>query len=267
MDAEELARLVKELRGVADLCSPAGPLRYGVLSGDAKHLANTFLAVAYGGDRGEMVAFSAMVALDVILDGRPARVVHAGLSMVDPRFRSRGLCAGLTAAPALLAFVRNRLAPVWFTNVTQVPAVAGVFGQALADVHPTPDRRTCPPAAHAAIVAEVMQYHRAAFGVGEDADFDASAFVIRNAYTGGSDGLKKSYAECAAHRDPRFNAWFREVLDYDRGDDVIQVGRMSLADWAKLLLRLVPMRRWGPKGVRTAPARPAGLVPQRGAHA
>ncbi len=263
---EDLARLVDDLRGVADRCSPAGQLRYGVLSGDPARLANALLAVAYGGARGEMIAFSAMVVLDVTLEGRPARVVHAGLAMVDPGHRSRGLCLALTAAPALLAFVRNRLAPLWFTNVTQVPAVVGVFGNALADVYPTPERRSGPPAAHAAIVAEVMKHHRAAFGVGEDADFDASTFVIRNAYTGGSDCLKKTYAECAAHRDVRFNSWLREALDYERGDDVIQVGRMALSHWGRLFLRLVPTRR------RSSPAprspmrgRPAALAPQGGA--
>lgn len=267
LGAEDLDRLVEELRSVADRCSPAGPLRYGVLSGDPARLANALLTVASGGERGEVVAFSAMVVLDVTLDGRPARVVHAGLTMVDPNFRSRGLCVALTAAPALLAFVRNRLAPLWFTNVTQVPAVAGVFGNALADVYPTPERRSGPPSAHAAIVAEVMKHHRAAFGVGEDADFDASSFVIRNAYTGGSDSLKKTYAECAEHRDVRFNRWLRDALDYERGDDVIQVGRMSLSDWGKLFLRLVPKPQRSSRPRSPTRDRRALLAPQGGARA
>jgi hypothetical protein len=248
-----LGRLVADLQGVADRCVPDGPLRYGVLSGERERLADALLAVAYRRDSGEAVGFSAMVGLEIDLDGRRTRVVHAGLAMVDRSLRSCGLCVALTAAPGVLAFLRNRFAPLWFTNVTQVPAVAGVFTKALADVFPTPDHRVAPSAKHAALVGEVMRRHRAAFGVGEEADFDERSFVIRNAYTGGSDSLKKSFAQCAKHRDQRFNAWFGEVLDYQRGDDVIQAGRMSLAQWGRLLVRLargtlMPARRSATRG-------------------
>lgn len=238
LEDAQLGRLVADLRAVADRCVPEGQLRYGVLSGDRERLANAILAVAYRRDTGEAVGFSAMVGLEILLENRPTRVVHAGLVLVDPTLRSRGLCVVLTAAPGVLAFLRNGLAPLWFTNVTQVPAVAGVFTKALADVFPTPDHRAAPSSKHAALVGEVMQHHRAAFGVGEEADFNERSFVIRNAYTGGSDFLKKTFAQCSKHRDDRFNAWLRDVLDYERGDDVIQVGRMSVAQWGRLLLRL-----------------------------
>ncbi len=248
LEDAEFGSLVADLQGVADRCVPDGPLRYGVLAGDRERLADALLAVAYRRDNGEAVGFSAMVGLEILLDGRPTRVVHAGLAMVDRSLRSGGLCVALTAAPGLLAFLRNRFAPLWFTNVTQVPAVAGVFTKALGDVFPTPEHRTAPSSKHAALVGEVMRHHRAAFGVGEEADFDENSFVIRNAYTGGSDSLKKAFAQCAQHRDARFNAWLGEVLDYQRGDDVIQAGRMSLAQWGRLVLRLargtlMPARR------------------------
>ena len=235
----ELTSLVEDLRGVADRCVGAGRLRYGVLSGERERLADTVLAAVYRRDTGEMVGFNAMLILDFTLDGRPARVIHAGLCLVDPDLRSRGLCVALTAAPALVSFVRNRCAPLWFTNVTQVPAAAGVFSAALEDVFPAPDRSERPSPAHQHVVREVVARHRAAFGVGNDAVLDEDAFVIRNAYTGGSDWLKKSFAECTKHRDARFNTWCSELLDYERGDDVIQVGRMSVRQWLRLGLRLL----------------------------
>ena len=249
LDDGELTRLVAGLRGVADRCVPGAGLRYGVLSGERERLAGALLAIVYGhGDA--MIGFSAMALLEVMVEGRPTRVVHAGLAMVDPASRNGGLCALLSAAAALFAFVRNRLAPLWFTNVTQVPAVAGVFTTALADVFPTPERRSDAPAGHAVIAAEIMKHHRGAFGVGEEADFDVGAFVIRNAYTGGSDDLKKSYAACAKHRDARFNTWLRQSLDYDRGDDVLQVGRMSVEDSLKLLVRFVTKGVRAPRAAR-----------------
>jgi hypothetical protein len=245
LGSEELERLVSDLRSVADRCVADGRLRYGVLSGARHLLADTMLAAIYRGDTGEMVGFNAMIALEVSIDGAPMRVVHAGLCLVDPMHRSRGLCVALTAAPAILAFVRNRFRPLWFTNVTQVPAAAGVFAAALEDVFPTPGRTTTPSATHRRILAELLGRHRGAFGVGADADPDAEAFVIRNAYTGGSDWLRKSFADCAKHRDERFNAWCRALLDYERGDDVVQVGRMTVRQWARLVGRLLMSLRRG----------------------
>jgi len=87
-----------------------------------------------------------------------------------------------------------------------------------------------------------MSRHRAAFGVGPDAEFDPPRFVIGNSYTGGSDDLKKSFARCAKHRDDRFNTLCHELLDYDRGDDLIQVGRMTCLQWARLILRFARSR-------------------------
>jgi hypothetical protein len=257
----ELASLVEGLRGVADRCVGVGRLRYGVLSGERERLADAVVAGVYRRATGEMVGFNAMVVLDVTLEGRPERVVHTGLCLVDPDLRSRGLCVALTAAPALLSFLRNRCAPLWFTNVTQVPAAAGVFGTALEDVFPAPGRAARPSPDHARIVSEVVARHRAAFGVGDDAVLDEEAFVIRNAYTGGSDWLKKGFADCAQHRDARFNAWCAELLDYERGDDVIQVGRMSGRQWLRVALRLFrelrPRRPLPPRTVRPAWSVPA----------
>ena len=38
-----------------------------------------------------------------------------------------------------------------------------------------------------------MRRHRAVFGVGDEAGFDEARFVITDAYTGGSDALKKTF--------------------------------------------------------------------------
>jgi hypothetical protein len=266
MGDSELSALVDGLRAVADRGVTGGKLRYGILSGDRSLLADALIAVVSRRDTGEVVGFNAMLALDVQVDGRPVRVVHAGLCMVDPTLRSKGLCLAMTAAPALLAFVRNRFRSLWFTNVTQVPAVAGVFTTALADVHPAPGRTAPPSPAHTTVVREMVANHRAAFGVGDDAELDAERSVIRNAYTGGSDWLKKSFDECPRHRDVRYNAWCRELLDYERGDDVIQAGRMTLVQWAKVVVRFVRSftRRRRP-ATRRAP-NPCIDLSTRGAH-
>ncbi len=257
LEPPRLEELLRDLRGVADRCVGPGLLRYGLLSGDPKRLADAVVAALYRRDSGEMLAFNAMVALEVELSGSAARIVHTGLCLIDESLRSRGLCVALTAAPAILAYVRNGFRPLWFTNVTQVPAATGVFATALEDVYPAPGRAGPPSAEHREIVASIVGRHRAAFGVGDDADLDERAFVIRNSYTGGSDALKKDLVDCAKHRDERYNAWCATLLDYERGDDVIQVGRMTGRQWARVLLRL--LRGVRPRRSRYPARRPAWL--------
>jgi hypothetical protein len=226
LDAGALESLVAEMRDVADRCLPGGRLRYGVLSGRLERLERAVIAVVY--DRRRVVGFSAMSWLVVEVGGRPETVLHAGLCMVVPGARRSGLSGILCSAPALLAFARNRFTPLWVTNVTQVPAVAGLFQSAAGDVYPAPGCSESPPARHAHIAQAVMARERHVFGVGDDAEFDAERFVIRNAYTGGSDELKKSWARADKHRDPRVNELCRDLLDYERGDDLLQVGRLNV---------------------------------------
>jgi hypothetical protein len=265
LDRKELERLVADLRAVADRCVPGGKLRYGVLSGDPMCLENAVVAVVYDRRTGHAVGFNAMALLDVELGGRPARVLHAGLCMIDQRYRNRGLCWALTIAPAVMAFLRNGLRPLWVTNVTQVPAVAGVFAAAIADVYPRPGVDRAPSGTHTQVVTAVVRDHRAAFGVGDDAELDTGRFVIRNAYTGGSDDLKKTFEESAKHRDERFNSLCRDLLDYERGDDLIQVGRMTCLHWGRLIVRFARGFGLRARGVADAPRRGAAapLTPRR----
>jgi hypothetical protein len=85
-----------------------------------------------------------------------------------------------------------------------------------------------------------MRHHRAVFGVGDDAGFDEARFVISDAYTGGSDALKKTFETAPKHRDEQYNSFCARELDYSRGDDVLQLGRIDLAGARRYLLSEVP---------------------------
>jgi hypothetical protein len=143
---------------------------------------------------------------------------------------------GLTC---FLIFFRRQFRPVWVSNVTQVPAVVGMVSEMFSDVWPSPrqGRRTLN---HVLLAREIMASQRHVFGVGEDAGFDEDRFVIADAYTGGSDDLKKTWEAAPKHRNERYNAFCEEVLDYSRGDDVLQLGRMDLSAMRTYLTREVP---------------------------
>jgi len=240
MAQAELDLLCADLRLVASKTLAAGGLNYGVFSGDRARLEATIITLVRRSD-GTPVAFNALAVMEVAMEPRPVEVLHLGLVMVDPDERSKSLSWVLYGLTCFLIFFRRQFRPVWISNVTQVPAVVGMVSEMFSDVWPRPEpageRRTL---THLLLARRIMEGHRHVFGVGAEAGFDEARFVITDAYTGGSDDLKKTWEAAPKHRDDRYNAFCAQMLDYGRGDDLIQLGRMDLSAIRKYLSREVP---------------------------
>jgi hypothetical protein len=241
MDDAALGALTADLRSIAARTLADGALTYGVFSGDRGRLAETIVTLVRRRD-GTPVAFNALAIMTLDAKPAPVEVLHLGLVMVDPSLRSRNLSFLLYGLTCFLVVLRRQFRPVWVSNVTQVPAVVGMVTTMFSDVWPAPHGRGAPrrTLAHLILARQIMAAHRHVFGVGPDAGFDENRFVITNAYTGGSDDLKKTFTEAPHHRDEAFNAFCAAELDYDRGDDVLQLGRMDLPAVRRYLAREVP---------------------------
>jgi hypothetical protein len=237
---EQLDELVSQLRAVAAKTLPAGSLTYGIFSGEREKLSRAIVTLIYEEATGRPIAFNALSVMDVELDGEREQVTHLGLVMVDPDVQGQGLSWVLYGLTTLVLFARDGLRPKWISNVTQVPAVFGMVCETFSDVFPSPLPAARQNFAHLQLARGIMRLHRAVFGVGDEASFDETRFVITDAYTGGSDALKKSYDVAPKHRDEQYNAFCARELDYARGDDVLQLGRIDLAGARRYLLREVP---------------------------
>ena len=239
MPAEDFAPLLAGMREVTRR-GIGEDLHYGVLSGDPERLRNAVITLLYDRATGAMVAFNALSYMSISLRGQDIQAVHLGLVMVDPGYRAKGLSWVLYGLTSMLIFVRRGLRPLWISNVTQVPAIIGKVAESFVTAYPnpfTPSRRTFD---HLCVAREIMRKHRAVFGVGPEAGFDEEHFVITNAYTGGSDNLKKKFADAPKHRDARANELCERELDYHRGDDFLQVARFDQPAALRYLLRDVP---------------------------
>ncbi|MDX8349460.1 hypothetical protein SLH49_15865 [Cognatiyoonia sp. IB215446] len=238
MSPGDLEKLSAALRQIAAQTLDAGSLTYGVFSGDKARMEAVIITLVSRRD-GTSVAFNALAVMDVDTAPQPTEVLHLGLVMVDPDERSKNLSWVLYGLTCFLIFVRRQFRPIWISNVTQVPAVVGMVSEMFSDVWPRPagGRRTLN---HLLLARQIMAHHRQVFGVGDDAGFDEARFVITEAYTGGSDNLKKTWAQAPKHRDESYNAYCAVTLDYDRGDDVLQLGQMDLAAMRTYLAREVP---------------------------
>ncbi len=238
----ELQALLKDIRTVALKSLPDGDLAYGVLAGDRETLSKSIVTVLYDRETKEPVAFNALAVIEVTLHGRPVEVLHMGLVMVDPAVRSKGFAWVLYGLTCLVLFFRNQMRPLWLSNVTQVPAIVGMVAESFSDVYPSPEPGARQSFEHLLLARQIMARHRHVFGVGVDAVFDERRSVITDAYTGGSDDLKKTYEEAPKHRNDRYNLFCAEQLDYTRGDDVLQLCQMTTATARRYVLKNVPRR-------------------------
>ncbi len=238
MDEAALAGLTNDLRQIAGKTLATGSLTYGVFSGDRTRMEATIITLVSRRD-GTPVAFNALAIMELDTLPEPTQVLHLGLVMVDPEAQSGGLSWVLYGLTCFLLFVRNQFRPLWISNVTQVPAVVGMVSLMFSEVWPKPQaqRRRLN---HVLLARRIMAGHRSVFGVGPEAGFDEARFVITNAYTGGSDDLKKTWEQAPKHRDAMFNDFCAAQLDYERGDDLLQLGRMDLPAIRRYLTREVP---------------------------
>lgn len=242
MERGEIDALLADMRMVAAKTVTQDELDYGVLTGDADRLAASIVTILHDRATGAPIAFNALAVMDMELLGRPASVVHMGLVMVDPDVRSRGFSWVLYGLTCLVLFARNQMRPIWFSNVTQVPAIVGMVSETFDNVFPQPDPQARRSFEHLLLARAIMARHRHVFGVGAEARFDERRFVIEDAYTGGSDGLKKTFEQAPRHRDEAVNAFCARELDYARGDDVLQLCQMTLDVARRFVLRDVPRR-------------------------
>lgn len=227
MSPDEVDRLVADLRTVVRASIPTGSLDYGAASGDPGRLDASIITLVYDRD-GKPVAFNALALMPVELRGQEIEVLHLGLVMIDPNHRASGLSGILYGLTSFLLFARRRMRPLWISNVTQVPAVFGMVAESFDSVFPAPDPRARQRYDHLHLARQIMAHHRHVFGVGDDAVLDERRGVIMNAYTGGSDNLKKKFEDAPKHRHDVHNEMARRELDYDRGDDFLQLGQMTL---------------------------------------
>lgn len=240
LDDEELGELTRKLRAVAARTLDAGELTYGVFSGDRERLVRAVVTLISERETGRPVAFNAISLMETEFAGERVEVLHLGLVMVDPDVRGKGLSSALYGLTVLVLFLRGGLRPRWISNVTQVPAIVGMVAETFSDVFPKPADDARQSFAHLSLARRIMMGHRHVFGVGPEASFNEEISVITNAYTGGSDDLKKSFDAAPKHRDERYTLFCGQILDYERGDDVLQLGRMDLAAARRYLLREAP---------------------------
>lgn len=237
LDDDQLNTLVQEMHTVAATCFDEVP-RYQALTGEREELANNVLVIARRPD-GTMAGFCSGILLDV--PGLP-HVLHMGLSCVHVDDRRAGLTRRLNDSMARTYLLK--IAPfgeMWVTSCACVLSSLGNIALYFDDCYPSPLYEGAPSEIHRRIARVVDERYRAQIYIEPDATFDDTNFVFRGSV---KDTVFEKTAEDLRfqHRISEFNHWYRGLMRFENGDEVLQVARASLWTGIKTVIGVAKLR-------------------------
>lgn len=199
---------------------------YGIFLPGRESFRNRIVTVAYEDER--PVAFGAMVWLPLRIRAVAQDVLHLGLVVTTPNRLSPNLLWQMYYFPVFYVVLRRFPRPFWISCVSLEPSVIG----AVSDHFPSslPNYRDHRPSngVRTAIARTLVRDHGHEFGAGEDAVLDEETLVIQGSCRGPSEALRTSYRRAAKYPVRACNEWCRDLLDYERGDELLQLGRADL---------------------------------------
>jgi hypothetical protein len=244
--------LVAELRDVAATCFDEGP-EYQCLEARDDALDDKLIAVARRRD-GRMAGFCSALRLDVPGVGE---VLHLGLTCLRPDARSGGLTTRLTSRLLVETLLLHRpLRTTWISNVACVLSSLGNVALHFDAVYPSPFGPKRPSPAHLRIARAIARHHRRDVHIAAGAVLDEASFVFRGSVPGTvfqKDDDDRRYF----HRDGRLNDYYRRLMRFERGDEVVQIGRFGVGTLARFALGRMPLGGWRRAGARPAFGRAA----------
>jgi predicted GNAT family N-acyltransferase len=220
---DAMQSLVRELREVAGTCFETIP-PYQALQGSREELSDKVITVARQWD-GSMVGFCSTVLLPVPGVGE---VLHLGLTCVRPEARGAGLTHLLMKKAVVGYLLRHKpVGRVWVTNCAAVLSSLGNVALYFDRVVPSPFAKTQPSEKHVRIARAIGERYRNKLYIRQEAFLDETCFVFRGSVR--DTVFQKSESDTRYHHRNRFlNEYYRRLMNFREGDEVLQVGHVSV---------------------------------------
>jgi len=229
--------LVGELRDVASQCFDETPF-YQVLTGAREELERAVITLARN-KHGKLIGFVSALVLDVDEVGN---VLHLGLTCVSPEARGLKLTHKLTSKMLMnYLFKESPLAPTWITNCACVLSSLGNVALYFEELYPSPYGVDVPSMTHINIAKEVDRKYREPIAINDGAKFNLSNFI----FEGSVDGTtfeKDPKDSRFHHRNKALTGYYQDILNFERGDEVLQVGKVSLMTFPKYIVKNTLLR-------------------------
>ena len=229
----ELNKLHQEILSVAGECLEDIPF-YQCLTGERKEYERLIIAVARGRD-GKMLGFCS----SYLLDGADlGTILHLGLTCVRPLARRMGFTHKLTSKVVMTYLLRYSLfRPSWISNVACVLSSLGNVALHFENVFPSPFQSS-PSPEQVKVAKLINDKFRWELYVNKDAEFEEETFVFKGSVTG--TVFEKSESDLKYHhRNPELTSFYLSLINFETGDEVLQIGKVSLLTFPKYLLRSI----------------------------
>lgn len=231
---EPLAALVEDLRTVAASCFSEVPY-YQALTGKRSDLEKAIIATARS-KNGELLGFCSALILEVKGVGK---IFHTGLTCVSPKARGKKLTHKLTSKLLTKYLLKESLfKPTWVTNCACVLSSIGNVAKYFEDIYPSPYGPKTPTENHVKIAETISNKYRAEIAINDDAIFNLKNFIFEGSIEGTSFEKKKE-DDRFHHRNKELNTYYMNLLDWDRGDEVLQVGKVSILTLPKYYKKIL----------------------------
>lgn len=233
MGDEPLAALHEEICAVAMTCFD-GPLPdYQCLRGTREEYADKIITLARRED-GRLDGFCSAVLLDVEGVGE---VLHTGLTCVRPDARSGGLTHKLLSKVVFTYLLRyHPVGRTWVTNCACVLSSLGNIALHFDEVYPAPESAGATPSeVHLRIARAIDAHYRDKIYIDAGARLNTETFVFE-----GSVPLtvfqKDAGDERFHHRNAEINDFYKNLMVWERGDEVLQIGHFSIMTGLRYIL-------------------------------
>jgi len=201
---------------------------YGVYLPSRDPYKNRIVTLVYEKDENKPVAFAAMVHCHVKVRVRIHPVVHLGLVIKSKSSLRRNLLFLIYYYPLIYIFILRGCLSFWITSVSMEPSIIGAIADNFRDVYPHYLGITQANGMKLSIARAFVSDYGHEFGIGPKAVLDQNRFVIKDSCRGPSEVLSTSYKKSAKYRDPRCNTYCKDTIDYEQGDELLQIGRLNL---------------------------------------
>jgi hypothetical protein len=227
----EREKLHQEILEIAKECLDDLP-DYQCLSGRKSEYDRLIISVSRD-LQGKMNGFCSSYILKTENNGN---VLHLGLTCVSPSARGEGLTHLLTSKVITSYLFRSSLfKSTWISNVACVLSSLGNVAMHFENVYPSPFV-TQPSKEQVEIAHYIDQNFRHELYINQNAVFSENNFVFKGSVVG-TMFSKDEDDRKFHHRDSGLNGFYKGVIDFKNGDEVLQIGQVSLLTYPKYLFK------------------------------
>lgn len=237
---ERLSRLTAELRAVAAVCFDECP-DYQALTGKREELSRAIITTARNKE-GKLMGFVSALMLE---DEYEENFLHLGLTCARPEARGKKLTHKLTSKTLLKVLMRRSpFSSLWISNCACVLSSLGNVALYFEELSPSPYGPREPSFRHLRIARSISKNYRGPIAISENARLNEEKLVFEGSVPGTIFAKDPSDSRFY-HRSAAITDYYLKLLDFERGDEAIQIGRVSILTFPKYVLKRMSRKRPG----------------------